>query len=198
MTFDDLREQWQESNARSASQRKRELALVSVCRTVEKTNLTILRRDITETVAAVVVIIFFGTAMFSMRSWTAVAGAALIVVWSVFIIYKLNRTHMKNRTKDIDLSVREYFERETRSMDQQIELLRSVLCWYILPGFVGANLVFFGASSSLLASGVYFVATFLLCAGIWWLNQRAVAKDLLPVREEIGAFLDELNETPNE
>ena len=198
MTFDDLREQWQESNARIASQRKRELALVSVCRTVEKTNLAILRRDIIETIASVVVIIFFGIAMFSLPSWTAVAGAALIVVWAVFIIYKMNRTRMKNRTRDIDLSVREYYEGEAESIDQQIEMLRSVLWWYLLPAFVGVNLVFIGLSSSLLAPAMYFVAVLVLYTGIWWLNQRAVINDLLPVREKIGALLHELNETPDE
>ncbi len=198
MTFDDLREQWQESNAQIARQRSRELALVSVCRTVEKTNLTILRRDIIETVAAVVVIFFFGIAMFSLPSWTAVAGAALIVVWAVFIIYKMNRTRMKNRTRDIDLSVREYYEGEAESIDQQIEMLRSVLWWYLLPAFVGVNLVFIGLSSSLLAPAMYFVAVLVLYTYIWWLNQRAVVKDLLPVREKIGALLHELNETPDE
>ena len=110
----------------------------------------------------------------------------------------MNSTRMKNRTKDIGLSVREYYEREVRSVDQQIELIRGVLWWYILPGFVGANLVYFGASPSLLASGAYFVATLLFCVGVWWWNQRAVDKDLLPVREEIGALLDGLNEIPSE
>jgi len=89
-------------------------------------------------------------------------------------------------------------ERETGSMDQQIEMLRSVLWWYLLPAFVGVNLVFIDLSSSLLAPAMYFVAVLVLYTGIWWWNQRAVINDLLPVREKIGTLLHELNETPDE
>ena len=89
-------------------------------------------------------------------------------------------------------------ERETRSIDQQIEMLRSVLWWYLLPAFVGVNLVLIGFSSSLLAPAMYFVAVLVLYTGIWWWNQRAVINDLLPVREKIGALLHELNEIPDE
>lgn len=198
MTFDDLREQWQESNAQATNQQLREEALVRVCRGAERIKAKVLSRDIIETVAAIGAFLFFGIAIFNMPSLMARIGTAIILVWCVQVVWRLHHTRLKGRMTKIDLTVCQYYQREVEDVERQIAMLRNILWWYVLPGFVGVNLVFSGLSASLLVSGVYFVVTLLFCGGVVWLNHRAVRITFLPLRKEINALLDELNETPSE
>ncbi len=195
MNFDSLPGQWRTTNAEVVSPQLREEALVSLCRTVERTNATVLVRDIIETAAAIAVVPFFGVLALTVPSGISRVGSAIIFFWGMFVVYRLHHTRMSGQAKKNDLSIRGYYEQEARSVARQIAMLRSVLWWYLAPCMVGVNLVFFGQSDSLAASGVYFAVTLLVSAGIWWFNQHIVRKRFLPLQNEITALINELNET---
>lgn len=198
MNFDSLPEQWRAGNAEITSPQLREEALVRVCRIVEKTNATILVRDLIETAAAIAVIPFFGIMALALQSPVSRIGSAIIFFWGIFVVYRLHHARMSGRTRNHDLSLLEYYRQEARSVSRQIAMLRSVLWWYLAPCMIGVNLVYFGQSKSLAASGFYFAVTLVGSAGIWWFNQHTVRKRFLPLQSEIAALLNELNETPNE
>jgi hypothetical protein len=110
MKFDDLAPVWQEQNIHSLSPEDREAMVARVCRRVERLSGAVLRRDVIETIAAVVVIIFFGRYVFLAPSDYIVSkiGAGFLVCWAVFIIYKMHRTRTIEQPASLDVPVREF------------------------------------------------------------------------------------------
>ena len=135
-----------------------------------------IRRDLIETIAAVVLIFLFSGAVVSVDSFVAKIGAGFLVLYALFIIYKFHRTRTIQRPAPLDAPVREFCRIELGRLDLQIQLLRGVLWWYIAPAIIGANAVFAGEAGLGTASLVYCIVTLLLAWGIYALNMRAVAK----------------------
>jgi hypothetical protein len=196
MRFDDLRPAWQEQNDHLLSPEDREAMIARVCRRVERVGGAVLRRDVTETIAAVVVIIFFGQYFYGAPNDYVVSkfGAGFLVCWALFIIFKMHRTRTIQRPASLDASVYEFCRVEMERLDRQIQLLRSVLWWYIAPAIIGANVMFIGMAGLGAASLAYGIATLMLACGIYWLNMRAVAKNLLPLRNELANLLSQLED----
>ncbi len=197
MTFDDLQQQWQDSNESAAQPLVDADVLLRTCRRTEKFKSKIFRRDFFEIAAAIFVIIMFGKDFFTFSSWMAKTGAFICVCGASFVIYKLQRGRKVHGESRLDLSVLEYCRMEIERVQNQIELLRTIASWYLAPLFVGVNLVFAGLSQSLLDTVVYFITVLLLYWGIYALNQRAVTKQFVPLYEELLSLQKELNEPNN-
>ncbi len=195
MTFDDLRSPWQKANGGLLSPQKREELVVRVGRRVERLGASIVRRDVIETVAAVVVIIFFTRALLKIEEPLAKLGAAIVVMGAGYVVYKMHRTRMDRAPSRLDASVREFCMTEIERLDRQIQLSRSVGWWYISPILIGVNLLYFGINGVTVGSVAYCVFTLLLGWWIYSLNQKAVAKSLLPVRDELSELFRELGDT---
>ncbi len=202
MTLDELDREWRATNEAAATKEQREQLIAATSRRVERLWGCIFGRDVRETIAAVFVIIFFGLYCYLAPTDYVVPkiGAGFLVCWALFIIYKLHRTRTIQQPASLDAPVCEFCRIELDRLDRQIQLLRSVLWWYIAPCMVGVNIVFTG---SLLPSGVGTIALGIasLCYGLftlllaWWLyalNRRAVAKELLPARNELANLLSQL------
>jgi hypothetical protein len=144
----------------------------------------------------VFVIIFFGRHCFGAPTDHVVSklGAALLVCWAGFIIYKLHWTRTIQQPASLDAPVREFCRIELDRLDRQIRLLRSVLWWYIAPCMIGVNIFFVGLAGLGMASLVYAIVTLLLGWGIYALNMRAVAKELAPRRNELASLLSQLGD----
>jgi hypothetical protein len=196
MTFDDLVPAWQEQNDHSLSPEDREALVARVCRSVERVGGAVLRRDVLETIAAVVVIIYFGRYFYGAPTDYVVSktGSGFLVCWALFIIYRLHRTRTVQRPTSLDAPVREFCRVELERLDRQIQLLGSVLWWYIAPAMIGANMMFMGMAGLGIASLVYGMATLLLSWGIYALNMRA-ANGLVPLRNELASLLSQLEDT---
>jgi hypothetical protein len=195
MIFDDLPAAWQRTSPPPLSLEDREAAVARVCRRVERLSGVVVRRDAIETIAAVVVIIIFGQYLYLAPAGQVISkvGAGFLIGWSLFIIYNLHRTRTKPAS--LDAPVREFCRTELGRLDRQIQLLRSVLWWYIAPCMLGVNVMFVGMAGLSIASLVYCIATLLLAWGLYVLNQRAVAKELMPARNELAGLLSQLEDT---
>jgi len=194
MKFDDLASAWQEQNDQSLSPEDREAIIARVCRRVERLSGVVIRRDVIETIAAVVVIIFFGGFMYNAPTDYVVSkfGAGFLVCWALFIIYKMHRTRTIQRPAPIDAPVREFCRIELDRLDRQIQLLGSVLWWYIAPCIIGVNIMFVGLAGLGIDSLAYCIFTLLLAWAIYALNMRAVAKCLAPSRNELANLNNQL------
>ena len=181
MTFDDLQQQWQDSNESAARPSVDPDTLLRTCRRTEKFKSKIFRRDLLEIVAGIFVIVWFGGMTIRLASWVSKMGSLICVCGAIFIIYKLQRGRKVQGESRFDVSVREYCRMEIERIENQIELLRTIASWYIAPCIIGANLVFAGSSSSWLATSLYFVCTLLLSWFIYALNQRACQQGICPV-----------------
>ena len=196
MTFDDLATAWKEQNDQPLSPEDREAMIIRVCRRVERLGGVVIRRDIIETIAAVFVIIFFARNFYVAPADYVVSkiGSGFLVCWAVFVIYKMHRTRTLQKPASLDAPVREFCRIELGRLDRQIQLLRSVLWWYIAPCIIGVNIVFVATAGFGIASLVYCIATLLLAWGIYALNMRAVAKGLAPPRNELARLLNQLED----
>ena len=145
-----------------------------------------------ETIVAIGCIFLFSGFFWQSDLPVAKLGAAIIVVSCVFIIYKLHHTRTIQQPTRLDASLREYCKTEVARMDRQIELLRSVLWWYIMPIIVGVNIMFTGIAGLGAASRNYCIVTLLMAWGIYLLNQRAVSKSLVPLRDELASLFDDM------
>jgi len=197
MNLDELDNVWRTTNEVAATREQREQLYAAAGRRVERLWNRIVRRDFVETIAAVVLMFFFGRYFFTTEPEYIVSrwGAAFLVCWSLFIIYKLHRTRMVQRPTSPDAPVREFCRTELDRLDRQIGLLRGILWWYIVPCMAGVNVVFVGLAGIGILSLAYSIFTVLLAWGIYGLNQRAVARELVPPRNELANQLNEWGET---
>ncbi len=195
MKFDDLRSSWKETNKKPLSFEEREQLVTKVCRQVEQLSSTLFRRDLIETIAAIAAIIAFLPLFGKPGIIVAKIGAATIIGGAAYIIYKMHHTRTITQRPALDAPLREFCEIEIERLDQQIALLRSVVSWYLAPIIIGVNLVFSGLVGFAGIGQGYCIMTLLLAAFIYWLNQRAVAKTLLPMKEELTKLLDDMNES---
>jgi hypothetical protein len=191
MNLDELGKEWRAMNEVAATKEQREQLVAASRRRVERFWGRIFRRDMIEAVAAVFVIIYFGRFMTRSDHVIASIGAGILVFLGPFIIWKLHRARTIQQPAPLDAPVREFCRIELDRLDRQIQLLRSVLWWYIAPCMVGVNTFFIGLAGFGIASLVYCVVTLLVAWGINTLNMSAVAKQLLPARDELARLLSQ-------
>jgi hypothetical protein len=196
MNLDELGSAWRATNEVAGTQEQRDQLVATTCRRVERFWGRIVRRDVVETIAAVVVIVIFGQYCLVAPADHVVSriSAGFLVGWALFVIYKLHRTRTIQRPTSLDAPVREFCRTELDRLDRQIQLLGSVLWWYIAPCIIGVNVMFIGMAGLGADSFAYGLVTLLLAWGIYALNRRAVAKELVPCRNDLASLLSQLGD----
>jgi hypothetical protein len=192
MDIERLKTAWQKRSAAPAHRVSGGNLAATLDRRVRRLERQVFWRDIRETVAAIIGVIIFGLFAWYTASPVARAGAALTVVAAIFIVAHLHRTRARVSAADPSLPVIAYCRGALDRVDAQIALLRSVLWWYILPILIGCNLVFAGQAGLGVISLVYAAVTLAFGVFVYRLNQRAVNKTLLPLREELALCLRSL------
>ncbi len=140
-------------------------------------------RNMTEYAAALVVLIAFGGVALTVPDWGVRAGAALIMLGTLYVVWKLHTMARAAGSGEIDaaLSLTDFHKGE---LLRQRAALATVWRWYLMP-FVPGMIVFLSAVSftpdnpaPLAAKLIVFFFSLgivgTLFAGIAWLNARAV------------------------
>ncbi|NBB84610.1 MAG: hypothetical protein GVY12_00075 [Bacteroidetes bacterium] len=153
------------------------------------------QRDWTESIAAVVVALFFGILGWLESSLLVTAGTLLIVAGCVFIFWHLRCTRKRFAAPKSAEPVKQRLLRERDKVDAQIHLLTSVLWWYIIPLLTGLLLVTVGDNGWSTFTFVYGSAAIVGAIGIYIMNQRAVRNDLRPRRERLRELLEQVKES---
>lgn len=163
---------------------------------VAKLHAQVRRRDLREAAAALAVIVIFTRLLWIVRNTTARVGAGILIASAVMIVGRLYAARRRDAPRPVGLPVAEFCRAELAAVNAQIRLLRSVAWWYIAPVIVGANLVVAGLSRSAIGTVVYLAVTLAMGAVIYRLNQRAVARRLVPLRLALERSLGELQDDP--
>ena len=193
MDLDRMKERWQ-STAGTPPPASPDL-LRSVAARAATLHRQVRQRDWVETAAGVLVSAMFAAFAVSIRQPVARTGAILVSVACVFVAVHLYRVRTRRPTPQ-DATLRAHCERELQKVNDQIRLLRSVAWWYLAP-LVGSSLVFsWGLDSSVTSKVVYTLCALFLSLGIYALNQRAVRRQLLPVRDALRDTLAQFD-TPD-
>lgn len=123
-------------------------------------------------------------------------GAIVILAGLVLVVFRLLRARRIGGATAVDASlpVAEALRAELRRVDAQIALLESVGWWYVAPLLGGSVLLVVGQSGArapwLTIGYAAFAALF--GWGVIVLNARAVRRALRPKRDELNAFLTQL------
>jgi hypothetical protein len=147
-------------------------------------------RDLRELVGCAVVILFFGAFYFSVYCEPISRVGDLIVIGStIFIAGKLIHTRRTAPPAPPGATVVESLQAELNSVRAQSRLLGSVLWWYLLPGFIGLLVATWGLRIDLFIKIWCTLSFIAVDAFIYWLNQWARSKQLLPLETQLASLL---------
>jgi hypothetical protein len=156
-------------------------------------------RDVFELVACALVIIVFGY-FFYRDALEPISrlGEWIVIGSTLFIAFKLVYTRRRTPPASPSATLVEALRAELRAAHAQSQLLGSILWWYILPADIGCLVMTWGnlygkGSVSLwgliptdIATTLLFVA---IGALVYWLNQHARTKQLLPLEAQLESLL---------
>lgn len=200
MNDDELKKLWQQqspgnpvvSPAQVMSAVQKQTTYLRIC---------LLARDIQELVACGIIVIIFGVFYFTVyRNPISRVGDLIIIGSAIFVAWKLIHARRSTPPAPPGATIVESLRAELKSAQTQSRLLGSVLWWYLLPGFTGLVIATWGlridAAPKVLCT-IFFVAVY---AFVWWLNQRARRKQLVPLEAQLEALLHsaETGEPPDE
>jgi hypothetical protein len=155
---------------------------------------TIFWRDARELVACVVISAWAGYGLFHKHSAITHLGDVVLILGCFYIAAKLLTANRLQRAYLNPASVKEFIGGELVKVNQQIRLLQTILWWYLLPIYCGASLVVIGADKGILVDGIDLIVFALTFGFIYWLNQYAVRKSLLPLKAELEQTLKSVPE----
>lgn len=156
-------------------------------------------RDVVASVLAIAIaaIIIWNGHAHDLRVWPEYAAAACVLWIAAFLV--ANRR--LQREPNPSATARESLERATRSVDYQIRLMKNVTWWFLMPCTLAVAL---GLGDMALMFPLdqwrewcqpYLTTIGLVVVSypaIYWWNQYAVKKALLPLKQELENALKEL------
>lgn len=152
-------------------------------------------RDLREILLMVVCAPFVLVTLLLPSSWVARAGALLVLASCALMYWKLRRARgTGDRAASSTLSLTDVLRAQRAKVDAQIDLLNSVLWWYMAPLAIGAVMVVAGASGITGFTIVYALLVVVVSWRIYVANRRAVARVLRPQRDEITQLLQQAGE----
>ena len=170
MDWDKLRVAWRD-DAPAAR-----LAAVDELRTLDRALwTTVRRRDLLESIAAVVVAGFFvltALGSFAEGAWLAGAFALLILAWSLTVPFHMRRARRLAADTGHAAPLLDYLRRQRDAALAQARMLEQVWLWYLSPpaiGIAGLTLARDGITGRSLG---YLGLVLLLYAGVAWLNRH--------------------------
>lgn len=201
MTFDELQKTWQSQQADPKFVIDPDLLLKEIKRNKEYFESAIFWRDVREigvAILLVAVFLYFGIKDNLWPMWLL----ALLCLWvGVFMV--ADRIVQKRRQPCLSDSLFNCVKSSLAQINHQVWLLRNVLWWYLSPLGAGMIIWFSYCGISVMISEnpsigyllfilICIVGTILLYWGVYWLNQRAIGKELAPRKHELEDLLNSL------
>lgn len=189
MNDDELKKLWQQQPLRDPALSPAQVMSAMQSKTTQLRR-TLFARDVRELLACVIVGVIFGIYFFTERAPISRLGALITVGGSVFIAWKILHARRSTPVAKADATLVESLSTELHSVRTQSQLLRSIVWWYLLPLAVGTLVYVWGMPFNNLVFKIGFtLVTLVLGLFVYWLNQRAVSKQLLPVEAQLQSLL---------
>jgi hypothetical protein len=200
MNFEELQKTWQSHNPGSRITINADVLLAEVRRNQRHFRTMIFWRDAREVGTCGLMTAFFLAWGIGWGWWSLELLAACC--FGVGAFFLVDRWWQRRNKPAIGDSLRACVEGSMREVDHQIWLLRNIFWWYLLPILIGLTAVSASTIWAKRESGVALVAglaaSYILVYGltywgVYWLNQYAVRKTLMPRRKELEQLLASLN-----
>lgn len=126
--------------------------------------------------------------------WPQVLAVVVVLLVPVFAV--LARYRVQRRRPPAELDVRHELAHAVEHTRLQVRLLRSVTWWYLLPLWLAGLLIEYHRSGVISAHWWKMQAWVMLpfFVFVYWLNQRAVRKNLQPQLDQLVALRAEWND----
>lgn len=191
MTDEEMKKLWQQVSQKESIQLNQTQLLMNLQNKLSGIDKAVKHRDRLEILAAIIVILFFGSVLYFSSSLQARIGCGIIIASSIFIIYKLVAARQVDPVINVNESVKEHLLASRLKINTQARLLGSVLYWYIFPPYIGLVLLTTSSAGSLWFSIFYIPAVSIFFYFIYRLNKKAAHK-LNPIIEQIDQAIEEL------
>ena len=194
MEDENLKKIWQDKNIPTEKIIIHPLNLTTTMDTqLQKFEKDIKKRNNREIGVAMVLIPIFGYYAYSIPPTLSKIGSVLLVLYALFVIYKLKKVNKNKPSSDTSSSIKAYLVSYKSYIAQERLLLKNVLYWYLLPAIPGMVLfkAGFGFSGGSLLYGLGVCA---LCIGVYLFNQKAVREQFDPLLVDISEAIRQLEE----
>ena len=204
MEPDKFEQAWRSQSSHPRVTIHQDLLATEIQRSHETFRSTIFRRDFLEVAVAIVLIpVWIIIGQQGALPWTWYLTIPAMIWLGGFILF--DRIRHPQRPIEAGDSLLQGIEESLKQVEHQIWLLRNIFWWYLLPPTIPILAFFFHVSW--LKSDNWSVAVILFLSNalllvvvfgvIYWVNQRAVRKDLEPRRQELLVLRSSLqSETP--
>lgn len=188
MNDDELKSLWQQQPLRDPVPSTGQLISAMQNKT------TLLRRgldarDLRETWICGILVIVFGYYFFTERTPISRLGWLIVIGGLFFIAWKLVRTRRMTPPAPPGATIVESLRAELNAVRTQSRLLGSVLWWYLLPSGIGLLVATWGKPIPLLAKIPMTLFYLSVYGFIYWVNQWARSKQLLPLESQLESLL---------
>jgi hypothetical protein len=152
---------------------------------------SIKNRDRREIVAAVIVIIVFGTGVVFVASILSKIGLLVGVLHGFLVIYIL-RNIKKHKPNNFSLSIKDYLIKHRQYLVEERSLLDNVIYWYLLPPFICSVLFLIGQNMSITRLIISVLVVFGICVHVYFLNKAGVRKCFDPLIKKINETINDI------
>lgn len=192
MQLDDIKRVWKRQETDPDMEYSQSELMMLINNKMTSLEKDIRSRDIIEWIACAVVIAVFGFYFFIFSSFWMKAGSVIIVSSAIFIAYKLKIAQPDTLNDEISAnsSINEHLKEELEKIETQKDLLQNIAWWYIGPICIGLIVFTIGFQLAAIFKIFYIVIVLAMGAGIWYLNQKAVADRFDPLIREIRESLE--------
>src|SRR5688572_24201232 len=189
MNDQELKDLWRKQRTEPAPPVDALAQIEAMRKKMSELHATLNARNVGELAACGFVIVVFSVYFFIFPYPVARIGDLIIIGGSLFASWKFIETRRRAPRPDAAAPMVHWLKQERQRVHHEAELLRTVLWWYILPLGLGTNVFFWGLPNVPLAGKIGFTAVAtLMYVWIYWLNQSARRKRLLPVQDELEAL----------
>ncbi|MCL4179706.1 MAG: beta-lactamase family protein [Verrucomicrobia bacterium] len=190
MNDDALKHLWKEQRFEALPALPDEAQIAAMKMRMKGFDKTISWRDYGEVAACILIIGWFGwDLLFRSNSTLTQAGCVVLIVSAVLIAWKLIWSKRRLPQSGPNAPIFDAVKVELHKVENQIGLLTSVAWWYLLPLLVGVMICHWGGSGGVPSKVIYSAFVLALYVFIYWLNQRAVKNNLLPLKRELASLL---------
>jgi hypothetical protein len=198
MKLDDLKENWKAEIASDNNAQELSPMIKLLAKETNKMDKSIKRRDIIEISIALLLIPIWSWKLLYSAGLVQSIGLCIAILACLYIPYKLMKAKQVDAPKDN--SVMAFLQVEKTKIENQKKLLESVAVWYISPIFLAIILITLGSTIDEIGIpriteqlAIYYGFCVMLVIGIYYLNKRAVKKQLVPLLDNVNQRISELN-----
>jgi hypothetical protein len=191
MIEDELVKIWQSSPNQERVKFERSRLMIDLQSSLDRFHKLIRNRDLTETIAAIIVIPVFAYYVYIIPHTLSKIASGLISLWAIYVIVRL-RNVRKHKPGAFTETYHNYLYQTRAYINVQKKLLDTVLYWYLVPGFAFI-LLFLAGFIGIPGKETYIIKTGAgaVVVGIiaYFLNRRAVKKHILPRLEKVDELI---------